>query len=110
MESRDAKLSGDSIRLGLIPSSCLCTSGWTTNMSTYQFELPTTGSISFGDFCLDSSRGAHARDISSTTQHRANLRGVLKETKRTDGEKDFLRIIKVLAFKHTVNSTTHARD
>ncbi|KAG1847433.1 hypothetical protein C8R48DRAFT_837134 [Suillus tomentosus] len=55
-------------------------------MSTYLYELPTTGTISFGDFCVD-----------TTAFTRADLRGVLKVTKRTGtDDKDYLRLIKVL--------------
>jgi len=63
-------------------------------MSVYLYELPTTGAISFGDFCTGSkSYTVHLSDI---TQTRANLRGALKETKRTDhGEKDYLKLVKV---------------
>ncbi|KAG2089843.1 BRO1 domain-containing protein [Suillus discolor] len=67
-------------------------------MSTYLYELPTTGAISFGDFCVDTTASnAYASHIAEATQARANLRGVLKVTKRTDtDDKDYLRLIKVL--------------
>lgn len=63
----------------------------------YLYELPTTGSISFSELCLDRSQDkAYTRFIAEATQARANLRGVLKESKRTDhGEKDFLTLVKV---------------
>jgi len=63
----------------------------------YLYELPTTGAISFIDVCVDlSSEKAHTRYLSEASQARANLRGVLKESKRTDhGEKDFLTLVKV---------------
>jgi hypothetical protein len=66
-------------------------------MSTYLFELPTTGAISFGDFCVDATASnAYASHIAEATQARANLRSVLKATKRTDtDDKDYLRLIKV---------------
>lgn len=63
-------------------------------MSTYLYELPTTGAAVFSDFCLDQT-GQYAAFISETTQTRANLRAALKESKRTDGEKDYLKIVKV---------------
>lgn len=67
-------------------------------MSTYLYELPTTGAISFGDFCVDTTASnAYTSHIAEATQARANLRGALKVTKRTDtDEKDYLRLIKVL--------------
>ncbi|OJA20073.1 hypothetical protein AZE42_02479 [Rhizopogon vesiculosus] len=67
-------------------------------MTTYLYELPTTGSISFADFCVDSTASnAYASHIAEATQARANLRGTLKEIKRTDtDDKDYLRLIKVL--------------
>jgi hypothetical protein len=63
-------------------------------MSGYIYELPTTGAISFGDFCLDPS-GSYTTQLADATQARANLRAALKESKRTDGEKDNLRLVKV---------------
>ncbi|KAL0956836.1 hypothetical protein HGRIS_002948 [Hohenbuehelia grisea] len=67
-------------------------------MSTYLYELPTTGAIAFSDFCVDQSISkAYTAHISDTTQARANLRALLKESKRTDDdEKDYLRVVKVL--------------
>ncbi|KAK7029465.1 hypothetical protein VNI00_014498 [Paramarasmius palmivorus] len=66
-------------------------------MSTYLYDLPTTGSFSFSDYVLDqSSNQAYTRHISQITQTRANLRGILKESKRTDGEKDYLAVVKIL--------------
>lgn len=63
-------------------------------MSTYLYELPTTGAISFAEFCLDDA-ASYAASISEATQARANLRTALKESKRDHGEKDYLRLIKV---------------
>ncbi|KAJ7164638.1 hypothetical protein C8R43DRAFT_1122515 [Mycena crocata] len=67
-------------------------------MSLYLYDLPTTGSISFSDFCTDaSSEKLYTSHISEATQSRANLRAVLKESKRTqDGEKDYLKLVKIL--------------
>ncbi|SJK97145.1 uncharacterized protein ARMOST_00396 [Armillaria ostoyae] len=66
-------------------------------MTTFLYELPTTGAISFADFCVDRSLGnSYTTHIANATQSRANLRGVLKENKRTDGEKDYLKIVKIL--------------
>ncbi|KAJ3504423.1 hypothetical protein NLJ89_g7941 [Agrocybe chaxingu] len=64
----------------------------------YLYELPTTGAISFADFCADhSSDRAYTHRIPEATQARANLRGALKESKRTDhGEKDFLALVKLI--------------
>ncbi|TDL26176.1 hypothetical protein BD410DRAFT_716479 [Rickenella mellea] len=64
-------------------------------MSTYLYELPTTGAISFGDFCIDRTN-SYTIQIAECTQARANLRAALKESKRTDGEKDYLKLVKVL--------------
>jgi hypothetical protein len=33
--------------------------------------------------------------MAEATQSRANVRAALKESKRTDGEKDYLRLVKV---------------
>ncbi|KAJ7366650.1 BRO1 domain-containing protein [Mycena albidolilacea] len=66
-------------------------------MSLYLYELPTTGAISFSDFCTDSAERLYTNHISDTTQARANLRAALKESKRThDGEKDYLKLVKIL--------------
>ncbi|THH07140.1 hypothetical protein EW145_g3583 [Phellinidium pouzarii] len=63
-------------------------------MSTYLYELPTTGAISFADFCVDKT-ASYTSNIGDATQARANLRAALKESKRADGDKDFLRVVKV---------------
>lgn len=64
-------------------------------MTSYLYELPTTGAVSFADACLDST-ATYTADIADTTEARANLRAALKENKRTDnGEKDYLRLVKV---------------
>ncbi|KAJ7205913.1 BRO1 domain-containing protein [Mycena haematopus] len=65
---------------------------------SYLYELPTTGAISFADFCTDASAGKlYTSHISDATQTRANLRAVLKESKRTqDEEKDYLKLVKIL--------------
>ncbi|KAJ7075870.1 hypothetical protein B0H15DRAFT_865595 [Mycena belliarum] len=67
-------------------------------MSLYLYELPTTGAISFSDFCTDASPDKlYTGHIAETTQSRANLRAVLKESKRTqDGEKDYLKLVRIL--------------
>ncbi|KII92563.1 hypothetical protein PLICRDRAFT_134270 [Plicaturopsis crispa FD-325 SS-3] len=67
-------------------------------MSIYLYELPTTGAISFSDFCVDLTDGnAYTTHLSEATQARANLRGALKESKRADhGEKDYLKLVKIL--------------
>ncbi|KAJ7436237.1 hypothetical protein FB451DRAFT_1455025 [Mycena latifolia] len=64
-------------------------------MSLYLYELPTTGAVSFSDFCTDASTDKlYTSHIAEATQSRANLRAVLKESKRTqDEEKDYLRLI-----------------
>jgi hypothetical protein len=62
--------------------------------SIYAFELPTTGSLSFSDH-VTNGLDIYATQISAATQTRANLRAVLKESKHTDGDKDYLRLVKV---------------
>ncbi|KAH8118953.1 BRO1 domain-containing protein [Phellopilus nigrolimitatus] len=64
-------------------------------MTTYLYELPTTGAISFTDFCVDQT-ASYTTSIADLTQARANLRAALKESKRADGEKDFLRLVKAV--------------
>lgn len=67
-------------------------------MSSYVYELPTTGAISFTDFCLDQN-ASYTAHIAEATQARANLRGALKESKRdTSGEKDYLKLVKVRSY------------
>lgn len=67
-------------------------------MGSYVYELPTTGAISFTDFCLDEN-GLYTAHIVEATQARANLRGALKENKRdVSGEKDYLKLVKVSLF------------
>ena len=70
-------------------------------MSTYSYELPTTGAISFADFCVDqTASNLYTTHISDATQARANVRSELKENKRTDHvEKDYLKLIKVCTSK-----------
>ena len=64
-------------------------------MTSYLYELPTTGAISFADVCEDAT-AVYTADIADATESRANLRAVLKESKRTDsGEKDHLKLVKV---------------
>ncbi len=64
-------------------------------MSSYVYELPTTGSIVFSEILIDET-GRYTHAIANATVARSNLRAALKESKRTDeGEKDHLRIIKV---------------
>lgn len=64
-------------------------------MSSYLYELPTTGAISFSDFCYDQT-ASYVTEIAETTETRANLRVALKEYKRSDDdEKDYLRLVKV---------------
>lgn len=66
-------------------------------MTVYLYELPTTGAVSFADFCVDETEARiYSTHIAEATQFRANLRSVLKEYKRADStEKDHLRIVKV---------------
>ncbi|THH28751.1 hypothetical protein EUX98_g5447 [Antrodiella citrinella] len=64
-------------------------------MSSYLYELPTTGAISFAEFCQDDT-ACYVSFIAEATESRANLRATLKESKRSDGEKDNLKLVKVL--------------
>ncbi|KAG8929817.1 hypothetical protein FRC02_005020 [Tulasnella sp. 418] len=65
-------------------------------MPPYIYELPTTGAFSFSEALIDQS-GLHSTDFANATAARANVRAILKDSKRTgDVEKDNLRIIKAL--------------
>ncbi|KAJ3992607.1 BRO1 domain-containing protein [Lentinula boryana] len=64
-------------------------------MTTFLYDLSTTGAISFLDFINDPNN-SFTRRLSEITQLRSRLRGFLKESKRTDGEKDYLTIIKII--------------
>jgi hypothetical protein len=67
----------------------------TPPMSAYIFELPTTGSITFADILID-KENKYAQAIANATSARANVRAVLKASKRAeDSEKDYLRLVKV---------------
>ncbi|KAF8635218.1 hypothetical protein AX17_003994 [Amanita inopinata Kibby_2008] len=64
----------------------------------YLYELPTTGAVSFSEFCLDlSSDKRYTYWLQEATQSRANLRGILKESKHINhADKDNLRLIKII--------------
>jgi hypothetical protein len=64
-------------------------------MECYLYELPTTGAISFAEICVDESN-KYSTHLAAATSARASLRTALKESKRTDGEKDFLKLVKVV--------------
>lgn len=66
-------------------------------MTSYVYELPTTGAVSFSSFAIDSTvENVYTSRIAEATQARANMRGVLKQSRRTDSEvRDYLQIIKV---------------
>lgn len=72
-------------------------------MCSYLYELPTSGAISFGDFLYDQT-SSYIAEISNTTEVRANLRTVLKESKRSD-EKDHLKLVKVCLSEYVVAAT-----
>lgn len=81
-------------------------------MSSYLYELPTTGAISYADVCVDFT-ATYTADIADTTEARANLRATLKESKRTDqGEKDYLKLVKVSSHIQcdTIISTLRGED
>ncbi|KDQ21579.1 hypothetical protein BOTBODRAFT_207657 [Botryobasidium botryosum FD-172 SS1] len=64
-------------------------------MTSFRYELPTTGAIAFHDFCIDPTN-VHNVHLADATTARASVRAVLKENKRMDGDKDHLRVIKAL--------------
>ncbi|KAI9457413.1 hypothetical protein F5148DRAFT_1222448 [Russula earlei] len=66
-----------------------------SGVAAYNFELPTTGSLSFADHFSNGS-DVYTAQISDATQARANLRAILKESRHTDGDKDYLRLVKIL--------------
>ena len=67
----------------------------TPPMSAYIFELPTTGSLTFADVVID-KENKYAQAIANATAARANVRSVLKASKRAeDSQKDYLRLVKV---------------
>ncbi|KAH9987014.1 hypothetical protein BJV74DRAFT_843175 [Russula compacta] len=66
-----------------------------SGVSIYTFELPTTGSLSFADH-FSNGLDVYTSQISDATQARANLRAVLKQSKHTDGDKDYLKLVKTL--------------
>jgi predicted Zn-dependent protease len=62
----------------------------------FQYELPTTGAITFNELCADQSSGVVCSShLSEATQIRANLRGALKDNKRSNDEGDYLKLVKV---------------
>ncbi|KIY44557.1 hypothetical protein FISHEDRAFT_77469 [Fistulina hepatica ATCC 64428] len=67
-------------------------------MLIYNYELPTTGAISFSEICTDNtSNHAHTIHLSDATQQRANLRAALKAHKRADEtDDDYLKQVKIL--------------
>ena len=91
-----------------IEKTCSAFPGRNLKLNMYLYELPTTGAISFSDFCIDqSTTKAYSFYISQSTQARANVRGVLKESKRTGHEqKDFLQLVKVRLW-HTKDLVCH---
>ncbi|KAF5325751.1 hypothetical protein D9611_000398 [Ephemerocybe angulata] len=67
-------------------------------MTMYSFEIPTTATISFSEFCHDQSdRQDYVSRLPEVTQARANIRATLKEMKATEnGGKDYLTLVKLL--------------
>ena len=75
-------------------------------MSSYLYELPTTGAISFSEFCSDQN-GSYLVEVAETTEARANLRAALKEFKRAeDNERDYLKLVKVGILSYSPFITT----
>ncbi|ELU42717.1 pH-response regulator protein palC [Rhizoctonia solani AG-1 IA] len=64
-------------------------------MSGYVYDLPTTGALSLSELCIDIT-GSHAANLARATEARANVRAILKASRRTDaGERDYLKVVKV---------------
>ncbi|KZT40756.1 hypothetical protein SISSUDRAFT_1070091 [Sistotremastrum suecicum HHB10207 ss-3] len=62
----------------------------------YLYDLPTTGAISFAEFLVDDDK-KYTSQIAQATQARADLRALLKETKRSeDGERDYIKVVKTV--------------
>jgi hypothetical protein len=63
----------------------------------YFYELPTTGAISFSDLCADlTPNKKYVQHLQHATQARANIRGLLKESKSvSQADKDNLQLVKV---------------
>ena len=64
---------------------------------SFIYPLPTTGSISWSDFLLDEDN-IYLNEISEATAQRGRVRAALKEAKRTEGPKDYTKIMKVNLF------------
>ncbi|CAE6438657.1 unnamed protein product [Rhizoctonia solani] len=65
-------------------------------MSGYVYDLPTTGALSLSELCTDIT-GSHASNLARATEARANVRAILKASRRTDaGERDYLKVVKAL--------------
>ncbi|PFH49747.1 hypothetical protein AMATHDRAFT_146974 [Amanita thiersii Skay4041] len=64
----------------------------------YLYNLPTTGAVSFSDFCSDLSLDKnYTRRLQEATQSRANIRALLKENKHVNhADKDNLTLIKLI--------------
>lgn len=88
--------------LAAVQTSC----GVICRMAIYRFTLPTTGAVSFSDFLSDpSGANLYSSQIAQATQARANLRGALKENKRTESdERNYLNLIKVRCFEDSAKS------
>ncbi|KAI0315227.1 hypothetical protein OF83DRAFT_1062492 [Amylostereum chailletii] len=72
------------------------------SVSLYTYELPTTGSLSFADYFSDPYT-LYTAHIAEATQARANLRALLKESKHSNGDKDYLRLVKVTLEEYLPN-------
>ena len=64
---------------------------------SFIYPLTTTGSISWSDFLLDEDN-LYLSEISEATAQRGRVRAALKEAKRTEGPKDYTKIMKVNLF------------
>lgn len=81
------------VKSGIFPLALILTHILT--MSSYLYELPTTGAISYSEFCNDQT-ASFIVEVAETTEARANLRAALKEFKRAeDNERDYLKLVKV---------------
>jgi hypothetical protein len=62
---------------------------------SYIYPLPTTGTISWSDFLLDENN-LYLSEISEATAQRGRVREALKDAKRTEGPKDYTKIMNVI--------------
>ncbi|CAG8673055.1 14709_t:CDS:2 [Gigaspora margarita] len=62
---------------------------------SFIYPLPTTGTISFSDYLLDEDH-LYLNEISEATAQRGRVRAVLKEANKTEGPKDYTKVMKTV--------------